>query len=535
MEELIDRQYVTPEGVSTSAAYTTAPVSARNDAGQANDANDANDASERLDGSHPFWNEPKLDVRSRAFHGPLGELARYYTEDAEANPVAVLFYLLVGFGNILGRRTGFLAGSSIHHTNEHLLVVGDTASGKGDAWSEARQILAQIDPEWAGNRLCTDLSSTEGLIRMISDSSGDSVQHRGDKRLLAVLPEFSGFLKKGSRKGNTLTEGFRECWDSGCLQNNTKRSPLRVTDAHVSIIGQMTPPDMRRYFTVEDATNGFGNRALWCFLPKISFDKCVPNRCRKPDEGGEHYIRRLQYAASSALPETMQRSARADELFARYYPWLRLGIDHPIEVVNGLLARGAPHVVRLSMIYALADGSSAVLTQHVAAALVLYAYSVDSVYFLFNDMPAVDRHAAFVGHVYELIRSHPDGIGQSDLNTATGRHSKKLHGALRELASSGQITSTTVPRPGGGRGRVVWRAVSAPERESASFASLASFGGMVDRGETHVRLLERVLAGVEPEPINDEVRAYTGPFLTAVRHAEDVYDAVSGPAERMAA
>ena len=54
-------------------------------------------------------------------------------------------------------------------------------------------------------------------------------------------------------------------------------------------------------------------------------------------------------------------------------------------MAGGLLARAEAHVLRLSLIYALVDGSASIGAEHLRAALALWGYCADAVEFFFSD------------------------------------------------------------------------------------------------------------------------------------------------------
>jgi hypothetical protein len=84
-----------------------------------------------------------------------------------------------------------------------------------------------------------------------------------DKRLLILEPELAGVLKVMRREGNTLSPVIRQAWDDGTLQTLTKNSPMKATEAHVSIIGHITRQELLRHLTETEAANGFANRFVW--------------------------------------------------------------------------------------------------------------------------------------------------------------------------------------------------------------------------------------------------------------------------------
>lgn len=75
-----------------------------------------------------------------------------------------------------------------------------------------------------------------------------------DKRLLAIEQEFASVLKRMNQKENTAGTVMRELFDSGTAATLTAHNPRKTTDAHVSIIGHITPEDLARFLSETDVS-----------------------------------------------------------------------------------------------------------------------------------------------------------------------------------------------------------------------------------------------------------------------------------------
>jgi len=67
-------------------------------------------------------------------------------------------------------------------------------------------------------------------------------------------------LKATSREISTLSPTLRNAWDARPLQLLTRTAPVSATGAHISLIGHITAPELRRYATSIEIANGFLNR-----------------------------------------------------------------------------------------------------------------------------------------------------------------------------------------------------------------------------------------------------------------------------------
>jgi len=61
-----------------------------------------------------------------------------------------------------------------------------------------------------------------------------------DKRLLVQQSEFFGALQAMKRQGNNLSPTMRDAFDKGHLNSMVKNSPAKATDAHITIVGNIT-------------------------------------------------------------------------------------------------------------------------------------------------------------------------------------------------------------------------------------------------------------------------------------------------------
>ena len=205
-----------------------------------------------------------------AFRGLAGEFVSMIEPHSESDPVALLSQLLVGFGNIIGRRTYFQVEADKHFTNLFATLVGPTSKArKSSALSHIKWLLQKADANWASNCVLSGLASGEGLIWAVRDPTvskdGEKLLDTGTeyKRILVVESEFAQQMKLMNREGNILSSIIRQAWDNGNLRTLTKNSPAQATDAHIAIIGHITQQELRRYLNQTELGNGFANRFLW--------------------------------------------------------------------------------------------------------------------------------------------------------------------------------------------------------------------------------------------------------------------------------
>src|SRR5205807_610779 len=67
----------------------------------------------------PPWPSP---LAEEAFYGLAGDAVRVLGPSSEADPAALLFQVLVAFGNVIGRAPHFVVEADKHFTNEYLVL-----------------------------------------------------------------------------------------------------------------------------------------------------------------------------------------------------------------------------------------------------------------------------------------------------------------------------------------------------------------------------------------------------------------------------
>ena len=403
---------------------------------------------------------PRIDFR--AFHGIAGELAWAADPHTEADPIAVLVQVLIGFANAVGRGPHWRAGATAHYLSMFAALVGPTAAGrKGSSWDVAHYFLDQVDEDWSRHRIGSGLSSGEGLIHQVRDRVVKLEQDKevvvdpgvADKRLLMLESELGRTLRVMAREGSTLSSVLRQAWDCpATISSATKNNSLRATEAFVSIVGHITRTELTALLARTDAANGLANRFAWF---------CV-RRSKELPEGGEFHSvdwapavarlrERFHHARSVML---MRRDDEARAAWNAVYGDLTAGKPG---LLGSVLGRAEPQVMRFACIYALLDGSACVRLAHLEAALALWEYAEASARFVFGDSladPKADKLLA-------ALKASPAGLTRTQITADVFKgHLKgaELAASLQELLSLGLIHRVVAPTGRPGRAPEVWRA-----------------------------------------------------------------------------
>jgi hypothetical protein len=368
-----------------------------------------------------------------AFVGLAGDIVRRIEPETEADPIAILAQFLVCFGSLVGRNAYYQVEARRHYPNLFAVLVGRTAKGrKGTALAWVQALFPSADQAWCDRCVQSGLSSGEGLIASVRDPvrNGGEIIDEGvtDKRLLVVEEEFSSVLRAAGREGNILSCVIRQAWDSGRLRTMTRHSPLRATDAHISLLGHCCKEEVLNLLTRTDATNGFGNRFLWI---------CARRSKLLPDGGAMLDLSDLQARIAAAAdfarrPLRLSRTAECAALWRRVYPQL----SREVFGLCGLLTnRAEAQVLRLSLIYALLDHSKVIEAAHLRSALAVWGYCERSARYIFG---ASTGNADSDALLAAIRAAGPEGLTQTQVNGVFQRNkpAKYIRGLLRCLAEN---------------------------------------------------------------------------------------------------
>jgi hypothetical protein len=343
------------------------------------------------------WPAPLAD---EAFHGIAGDVVRAILPHTEADPAALLVSFLAAFGSAVGRGAHVMAGDAEHGPNLFSLIVGETSTGrKGTSWNAIRRVMRIAAPDWNATG---GVASGEGVIHHVRDARDvrrkpknaeerKSVDDEGmvivredegvvDKRLFLLESEFARLLSVAERRDNTTSAVLRQLWDSGDARSLAKNSQEQATDAHVTLVGHITPGELKTRLADGEVINGFGNRFLFVCSKR---SKLLPDGDSVPD----NVVRDLGDLVAEAFTiarvvTRVELDPDARELWREDYERLS---TPPTGMLGAVLARGTAHVLRLALIYALLDSRPMITAEHLKASMAVWAYCERSAGYLFKD------------------------------------------------------------------------------------------------------------------------------------------------------
>ena len=409
------------------------------------------------------WPEPPDEA---AFAGIFGDIVRAVEPHTEADRVALLGHALVYFGAEIGREPRVMVGATAHRGGLFVAHTGPTALGrKGTAKAEIEPIFREAGATVL-DRVVSGLQSGEAVVNAIRDPKGKDFGEP-DKRLILFEAELGRLFKVAGRDGSTVSAVLRELWDSPrMLQTASKHFGEKATEPHGSLIAHITDAELAARLSADDITNGLANRFVFLSVRR---SKCLPEGGRLPEAVLRPLAERLRERLD--LARTVGEVVRSPEARAAWEAVYPVLTEERPGLVGALLARGAPQVCRLSLLYALGSGAARIEREHLESALALWSYAERSVRRIFGDLigdPVADSL------IRALRVAGAAGLARSELWEVLGRNGSvsRLESALDTLARLRLARGRTERT--GGRPAVRWFAAEHVPADTPAAAEAAA-------------------------------------------------------------
>ena len=127
-------------------------------------------------------------------------------------------------------------------------------------------------------------------------------------------------------------------------------------------------------------------------------------------------------------------------------------------IVAQITARAEAHIIRLALLYALADGQRQIAATHLTAALALQDYAARSAAWALTGATG----DPLAEQIHTTLRAHPGGLTRSQISQTLNHNQPagQIDHALHALHTTGRVTATQIPT--GGRPAQLWTATSPP-------------------------------------------------------------------------
>src|SRR5262249_25619937 len=152
----------------------------------------------------------------------------------------------------------------------------------------------------------------------------------------------------------------------------TRTSPIKATDAHISVIGHATPEDLQEYLSNLDVANGTANRFILVASVRPQLVPSPPRMRQDLKDQIATYTKEALGALAYREDLYVPRTETAEAMWREVYP--ALSREQP-GLLGALLARGPAHVTRLELLFALLAKAPARDAHHLTAAVAWWNYA----------------------------------------------------------------------------------------------------------------------------------------------------------------
>jgi len=412
---------------------------------------------------------PKLAIDPLAFHGAVGEWALGASKYTEADPVALLASAQVMLAVLIGGGPHIVAGNDRHSVKHFSVLVGATShGGKGTSYAGARSLVEKVDPALAELTM-----GGFGSGEIIVDTLADPVEPDDeipDSRLMIYEPEMARVLRVAGREGSTLSQIIRDAFDGRTLEARSRKKTSTASGTHVGVLAHITLEELRLRLGDAEAFGGYVNRHIWHFVERGPLQ---PKGGSIPDELSARYAARLRPAVEQARRVAQYvRSTSAERLWEQVY--IEHANDQPPGRLGASIARGHAIMLRLSLLYAVLDGSRVIEEEHIAAARARWRHGRASAEVIFGEAGLTDPAMT---KLYRGIRAAgPPGLDITAQHQLFNGHLAK--GRLEELRTRLEVADLIVTRtvPTGGRPAMRSIAKEAIKEKEAAHLLISSTG-----------------------------------------------------------
>jgi hypothetical protein len=353
--------------------------------------------------------------RPEVFHGPLGAAVESIQSYTEADPVGILGCLIAECSALIGRGPQLNVSGLRVAARLFIMLVGPTSEGrKGTAGDNARTIISMSGVERPEGFLQRGFASGESVVETLATLD--------DRRAMFRQDEMAGLLVAMNREGSTLSAVIRDLWDGVTIAHTTVAGHKQVDDAHVSVLGHITPEELRERLRPVDYANGLANRFLTLAVHRRQM---VAWTGSKPLDA--ICAEAAQKLGAKVLAGQVEKTY--DLSCAGFKRWCEIYANAPS--CSMLSARREPQLLRLALVYAVLDGSDTIEVCHLDAALAFWDYVVDSLAWAMPDAkgPTEPARASDIRNVIQVAGAA--GITLSDIGQAFSNH---LHAKVRDAA-----------------------------------------------------------------------------------------------------
>lgn len=376
--------------------------------------------------------------------GLIHDTVEYFESHSGADYEPLALGLVTALGVFIGNQLWIpIPAPEKQFTKLFGLIVGPSSSGKEQVIRWPLELLQHLNQDWVRDRTLWGVSSGEGLVEAIQTIDDNEDKWGSEGQALIALGEIGQMMVQLRREGSTTGTIMCRAWDDdGRIQVPTRQKPVDLAQSHIGLIGLTTLEQYKKYFDDTVWENGFGNR----FLIAVNSGTKKPSSYSSVLNGLEFnqllasWQRTLQPTSHGAIRMSANGQAYWDNNIDGLWQLEREGGDKS--------GRTRAKVLRLAMIYALADGAQAIGEVHLRAGVAWVDYHTDVVDYL--DSAGTDESDI----LRQYFEDHPNAqLTRTAISQEVFKHHVKaslIVKAIHTCEKNGVITSATVYRKGRG-------------------------------------------------------------------------------------
>lgn len=398
--------------------------------------------------------KPKMP--EEAFYGLPGAVARALARSSGADQDAVLLMFLTMFGNTIGRQPHVWFYHADQAPRLFTLIVGDWGRGrKGTAYGAIRRLFMRADPEWLP---CIEsgLKSPEAMMDILLD------ENEGDPRLLILETEFARLIRVMEQE-RRFGAYLRNAYDGEPLPWTRSGKRLQVTQHHISLLGMITPGEL---ISLSKLTGGLESRMLYVYSAPaedtgdevdpfsddesetvalaVSVREALGHATNIILEGADPITAELA-EMRSVPPATRFRTASG--AWSREVKTDLKDLENQIgEDYIRYTVRGPTQVIRLALIYAIADCADEIRPEHIRAAMAVWRFCAWSARRIFSvpGSPDPKVNPKKADKVFEYLReAYPQWVRRTLIHGEALQYNTKtkaeIDAILNDLTQQGLI------------------------------------------------------------------------------------------------
>lgn len=298
------------------------------------------------------------NVVSAIAQGWWGDYLDLVSPTTSSPDIYHLASILTVVGAMVGRRIGGYLGEN-QWPILHTVLVGETGLTKKDTAMNRALGTMTYSANGSFNNFFTTLAGV-GSAEALADQLGTS-------NVLLRLSEFSGFLHKARQPATAnLRPMITELWNCGPEYSLlTRGNPTRIRNPTMAMLAAIPPETLAREMGSEDVQSGFANRLLFVFgTGKQAISRPPsPNWASLGDLASEMRELILSYAPGTVLQFSRQAGTFYDEWFYQFVQRVYL-----TELERQMAQRVPAYVVRVAILYAIAEGADEIGLEHIRCA-----------------------------------------------------------------------------------------------------------------------------------------------------------------------